>query len=105
MRIGSALEALDMLAVEMQQLPRREKYMAYGAASTLIIRLRAIVKARGLSAGIINAQLLKVELSIESLAGLGGGRASDDQQLADIQAALEVLRGPDSFGYHLDAVE
>jgi hypothetical protein len=105
MRIGAALDALGYIAAEMPALDRWQRLGAYAAVQAVTERLRTISKAKGLSASIINAQLLKIQFSTEALAGLGGGRAGDEQQLADIQKALEVLGGPDCFGYQLDAIE
>jgi hypothetical protein len=105
MRIGSALDALDHVAAEMPTLERSQRLGAYAAMQAVTERLRSISKAKGLSVSIINAQLLKIQFSAEALAGLGGARAGDEQQLADIRHALSVLAGPDCFGYQIDAIE
>jgi hypothetical protein len=105
MRIGAALEALDHTLSEITTLDPRQRLLTYGAVQAIAERLRAIARARGLSSSIINAQLLKIQFSTEALAGLGGGRQSDEGHLGDIRAALEALRGADCFGYNLDEVE
>jgi hypothetical protein len=105
MRIGAALEALDLTLSEIPALDRRQKILAYGAVQAITERLRGIAKARGMSTSIINAQLLKIQFSAEALAGLGGGRLGDESHLVDVRAALDALSGPDCFGYNLDEVE
>jgi hypothetical protein len=105
MRIGAALEALDFLLTEMPALDRRQRILSAAAIQAILERLRAISRARGMSASIINAQLLKIQFSAEALAGLGGGRLGDESHMADFRAALEALSGPDCFGYQLDAIE
>jgi hypothetical protein len=105
MRIGAALEALDFTLAELPSLDRCHKLFAYATVQALIERLRGIARARGMSASMINAQLLKLQFSAEALAGLGGGRHGDEPHLKDIRAALDALTGPDLFGYQLDEVE
>jgi hypothetical protein len=105
MRIGAALEAIDHTLSHMAELDRRQKLAAYAVVQALVKRLRAISRARVMSTSIINAQLLKIQFSTEALAGLGGGRRSDEAHLADVKAALAVLAGPDCFGYALDEIE
>jgi hypothetical protein len=105
MRIGSALDALDYLSTEMQALNRREKLATYTAIQTITDRLRSIAKSKGLSVGLINAQLMKITFSAEALAGLGGGKYGQERHFEDIRAALGALTGPDCLGYLLDEVE
>jgi hypothetical protein len=105
MRIGLALEALDFLVDGMRGLDRRGRLDSYGTTQVLLDRLRTIAKARGLSSGQINALLLKVQMAAETLSGLGGGRAGEDEQVAAMRAAIEGLRGPSCFGMHLDENE
>jgi hypothetical protein len=105
MRIGAALEAIDQTLSDIIELDRRQKLSAYAVVQALVERLRAISRSRVMSTSIINAQLLKIQFSAEALAGLGGGRRSDEAHLADVKAALDVLTGPDCFGYALDEIE
>jgi hypothetical protein len=105
MRIGSALEAIDLSLSDIVALDRRQKLSAYAVVQALTERLRGISRSRVMSTSIINAQLLKIQFSAEALAGLGGGRRSEEAHLADVKAALEVLAGPDCFGYALDEIE
>src|SRR3954465_11265797 len=105
MRIGAALDALDFAISGMPNLDRRRRLDTYATTQVLVERLRAIGRARGLSTSLINAQLLKIQFSVETIAGLGDGRASDEQQLVDVRAALTALTGPDCFGPYLDANE
>ena|SRR5437764_12158319 len=105
MRIGAALDALDFAVSGMPNLDRRRRLETYAMTQVVVERLRAIGRARALSASLINAQLLKIQFSVETLAGLAGGHASDEQQLADVRAALSALTGPDCFGPHLEASE
>jgi hypothetical protein len=44
-------------------------------------------------------------MAAETLSGLGGGRAGEDEQVAAMRAAIEGLRGPSCFGMHLDENE
>ena len=105
MRIGKALEALDFIAGGMPTFDRHRRLDSYGAAQALLDRLRAIAKTRGLTSSTVNAQFMKIQLSIESLAGLGDGRASDEQQVADVRSAIDVLCTPQCFGLYLEAME
>jgi hypothetical protein len=105
MRLGLALDALEFIAIGMVDLDRRDRLRDYATLQVLADRLRAIAKLRGLSAGQINAQLLKIQSAAEALAGLGGGRLGDDAQVATIRSAVEVLRNPNCFGLHLDENE
>jgi len=105
MRIGAALEALDLTLSDFSELDRRQKLLAYSVVQAINERLRGIARARGMSLSIINAQLLKIQFSVESLAGMGGGRQSEEAHFADARAALDALSGPDCFGYNLDEIE
>jgi hypothetical protein len=105
MRIGAALDALDFVISSMPKLDRRQKLDSYATTQVLVERLRAIGRARGLSVSLINAQLLKIQLSVETLAGLGPTGASEDLQLFDVRAALTALTSPDCLGLHLDSNE
>jgi hypothetical protein len=105
MRIGAALEAIDQTLADIMTMDRRQKLQAYAVVQALVERLRGISRSRVMSTSIINAQLLKIQFSAEALAGLGGGRRSEEAHLADVKTALDVLTGPDCFGYALDEVE
>ncbi len=105
MRIGAALEALEFVTKGMATLDRRSRLDAYGTAQVLIDRLRTIVRTRGMSLSLINAQLLKLQLSVEALAGLGSHTMPEEQVLNTIEGAFAALAGADCFGYHLDTVE
>ncbi|MDQ0467349.1 hypothetical protein [Labrys wisconsinensis] len=105
MRIGAALDALDFVVSGMPKLERRQKLDAYATIQVIVERLRAIGRARGLSVSLINAQLLKIQFSVETLAGLGPTGASEELQLGDVRAALTALTSPDCFGLHLDTNE
>ena len=105
MRIGLALESVDFLVGGMRELDRRGRLDSYATTQVLLDRLRTIAKARGLSSGQINALLLKIQMAAETLSGLGGGRAGEDEQIATMRAAIEGLRAPTRFGMHLDENE
>jgi hypothetical protein len=105
MRIGSALDALDYLSTEMAALNRRDKLATYTTIQAITDRLRSIAKSKGLSVGLINAQLMKITFSAEALAGLGGSSYGQERHLEDIRTALGALTGPDCLGYLLDEVE
>lgn len=105
MRIGMALDALEFLVSGMSDLERRGRLDSYGTTQVLLDRLKVIAKLRGLSSGQINAHLLKVQLAAEGIAGLGGSRAPEADQIADARAAVAGLRSPNCFGMHLDENE